>query len=93
MTNEQKFKSAPARREAYTQYVERCKKANLASMDEFVWLNLEYGDDELKPCPFCGGEAKILVGTERLAICTKCGANTESFEHEVDAIAAWNRRV
>ena len=26
MTNEQKFKSAPERREAYTQYVERCKK-------------------------------------------------------------------
>ena len=52
---------------------------------------------ELKPCPFCGGEAilesnKLRYGTIHSAYCQKCGAEITGFsEHE--AVAAWNRRA
>lgn len=57
---------------------------------------------ELKPCPFCGGKAKITdTNTEDkqhfyYIQCTKCGAaacfGNES-ETKKDAIKAWNRRI
>lgn len=63
---------------------------------------------ELKPCPFCGGEAIISRNdmiikrkTQRCAwvYCQKCGAKTpyymrSNFEHYMrSAIEAWNRRA
>ena len=56
---------------------------------------------ELKPCPFCGGEA-IVVKTERCGRyieCWDCGGRTEEFETDYagsahdKAISAWNRRA
>ena len=56
---------------------------------------------ELKQCPFCGGEAK-LVRTWHLhhIVCRSCGATIgEVNEHQNDfrtrdeVIAAWNRRA
>lgn len=47
---------------------------------------------ELKPCPFCGGEARpVRVGSGRVAKCRECGAGT-SFSAENPA-EAWNRRA
>ena len=63
---------------------------------------------ELKPCPFCGGKAKIYATTTRTypdhgkhyCYCEKCLATGRSFsDFENDgssvfkAIEAWNRRV
>ena len=52
--------------------------------------------NELKPCPFCGGDAKI-VDVEDLkgffALCKHCNASTRIFYSEEVAIEAWNRRV
>ena len=51
--------------------------------------------DELKPCPFCGGEAvPILAGKlDYFRIyCRDCKASTKPREYR-EAIAAWNRRA
>lgn len=58
---------------------------------------------ELKPCPFCGGEAKIhKSGFEYwtsmphnfTVYCVACGASVRRFyENEQKSIEAWNRRA
>ena len=56
---------------------------------------------DLKPCPFCGGNARLLVGDGVRVICSKCYAGTmvrtdniESDSNSVEkVIEAWNRRV
>ncbi|MBO5781047.1 MAG: Lar family restriction alleviation protein [Opitutales bacterium] len=51
-------------------------------------------NEDLKPCPFCGGEAHIFGHTKSWGIlCTKCYVSTLRYETEAAAIAAWNRRV
>jgi Lar family restriction alleviation protein len=57
---------------------------------------------DLKPCPFCGGKAKIQsyrVAEDAEAVrvkCTQCFAETDEFEDAYapinDAVEAWNRR-
>ena len=64
-------------------------------------------EDVLKPCPFCGGEAHTVCGDygnwyvecmREDCICT-LGFGTDtygeqgSFENELDAIRAWNKRI
>ena len=51
--------------------------------------------EELKRCPFCGGEAKMFfVGRiGHLVQCEKCKNMTPWKDTEGEAIAAWNRRV
>jgi Lar family restriction alleviation protein len=63
---------------------------------------------ELKPCPFCGGEAKLHTSTDNsiprhatvFAYCKKCSVVTRTFTDYTsdasfitDAIEAWNRRA
>lgn len=56
--------------------------------------------EELKPCPFCGGEAKkqavkttILGDTYWGIKCTKCNCGTVGYLNYNYAIKAWNRRA
>lgn len=55
--------------------------------------------EELKKCPFCGGEAELSIkhGFKREVIaafvyCTKCGVGTLSYALTKSAKEAWNRR-
>ena len=57
---------------------------------------------KLKPCPFCGGEARFIVSKDGLEIfCKECKCGTNryfsghyDFSNPVDeAIEAWNRRA
>ena len=56
--------------------------------------------EELKPCPFCGGRAKInsrptslyCEGRAYQVQCTFCGATIPEFWNQESVIKAWNRR-
>jgi hypothetical protein len=55
---------------------------------------------ELKPCPLCGGKARLFVSGGVRVICSKCYVGTmiltDNMEYESNAvetvIEAWNRR-
>lgn len=59
--------------------------------------------DELKPCPFCGGEAAMLrIGGikgrffnrfVKRPTCMKCAATIFVWFNEETAVRTWNRRV
>ena len=49
--------------------------------------------DELRPCPFCGGEAEILPeGDYHEVTCVECGTFRQGHTYQ-DAVEAWNRRT
>lgn len=53
---------------------------------------------ELKPCPFCGGEAKIATcdwgySVKEYWVYCSCGCKTNNCHSKEEAIEAWNRRV
>ena len=52
---------------------------------------------ELKPCPFCGGEARFETygGTACAVVCQtcQCGTSTVCLDDGMRAAAAWNRRA
>ena len=50
---------------------------------------------ELKPCPFCGGEARRYEGKHDgySVCCTKCSTKIYGYFSKAGAARAWNRRV
>jgi Lar family restriction alleviation protein len=53
--------------------------------------------NELKPCPFCGGEAKLITGfppmdDSNFVDCPTCRASSLIFDSAESAVANWNRR-
>lgn len=63
-------------------------------------LELWYGkpikdepEPELKPCPFCGGEATVIECASYCVRCNTCETESKWFPYGKEAIEAWNRRV
>ena len=53
-------------------------------------------DEELKPCPFCGGEGashQTALSGRFHVFCLACDAEGPWCNMEAEAIAAWNRRT
>lgn len=52
---------------------------------------------ELKPCPFCDGEAKLEIYESEIplynVVCKICRAASAIFVEKEKAIKAWNRRA
>ena len=51
------------------------------------------GEEILKKCPFCGGEACMRGARYMWIKCLYCGAETMGSDDEKEAIDAWNRRA
>jgi Lar family restriction alleviation protein len=52
--------------------------------------------ENLKPCPFCGGEAEVFKMASdqlKMAACIECMAQSRLFLTEDEAIKAWNMRT
>lgn len=52
--------------------------------------------NELKSCPFCGGENIDFFSQGAIAWfvqCDDCGATFPHFDSKAEAIEAWNRRA
>lgn len=87
--------------EDYIFFLDELEKCNLISCE-----HNPVTDQELKPCPLCGGKAKITsryFGGKREYIetvsCKKCHLSINriwskgmSFETEVDVVKTWNTR-
>lgn len=104
MTNGEKFKTAKERSAAFKKFCERT--CNNCPLDEectngndcnFVWLELEY-NEELLPCPFCGGTPVMADNIETMRslsyyVRCACGVRTVSALSESVAVEIWNRRA
>ena len=55
---------------------------------------LEIMTEKLKPCPFCGSEARLMRNqTAFYILCCECSAQSLWDIHKEQAIEAWNRRA
>lgn len=65
-----------------------------------TWGKRGWKMEKLKPCPFCGGKAEMLINEyndsrkEYLVACAECDGMVERWrETEEEAVEQWNRRV
>lgn len=49
--------------------------------------------EELKACPFCGGDATDISGSRSWVACKSCGAEMPIFQTKEEGAAAWNTRA
>lgn len=49
--------------------------------------------NDLKPCPFCGGNAEMKTYTRFWVVRDDCLTESATYPTEEEAIEAWNRRA
>lgn len=106
MKNFDRFKTADERDSAFRKFCGKreCESCDLDVSDKFwctfAWLELEAEEDEILPCPFCGGEVVVGYTTNihkedfRQVWCKdieRCGYYCEKRKSADEAIAAHNR--
>ena len=63
-----------------------------AKSTEFTWADPR--QEELKPCPFCGEEAELVVAMGFYKVrCSYCSGSSTISTDEAEAISYWNRRA
>ena len=50
-------------------------------------------EEELKPCPFCGGEAEWTPNKQGWIRCPNCGSASIIYDDKQEAVTRWNSRV
>jgi Lar family restriction alleviation protein len=109
MTNAEKFRTPKERNREFKKFCKDkpcgvcpCKGImDDGSMTRCVldWLELEYKEVELKPCPFCGKmptlktEFNAREQPRYYYVACSCGATFTNADCESDAAERWNRRV
>lgn len=69
-------------------------------MSALVWAEIKAARDlpvrgYYKPdrCPFCGGEARTYGHVGYYVACTRCGAESGTYDSKTRAVRAWNRKA
>ena len=99
MTNGEKYKTDEER---FVNFDKFCKEQRFCLSckyrDELLevkcyskWLEKE-AEEELLPCPFCGGESKLNSSVESWVECSVCHSRTDMSACDLGAIEKWNRR-
>ena len=102
MNNEQKYKTADERNDAFNEWCfnRDCKTCKLKAHNfdggdgcRFYWLALEAEEEKPEPCPFCGGECRTVVNQyeDHVVGCDNCCYCSREFNSDSEAIAAHNR--
>ena len=97
MTNEQKYKTAEER---FNAFYKKCGSCRVTICDRIKvinclnnWLTLEAEEEKPEPCPFCGGTTEVITDEQGYygVSCIHCDYTSERYEESIYAIAAHNR--
>ena len=97
-TNQELYKTANSRREAFIKFCRAHECATCPALMKgynecrFKWLELP-ADVQLQPCPFCGGEARVVEIKDWAEIkCSICDMVVQGDSDVLSAAAKWNHR-
>lgn len=86
--------------ELIDEHKEELRDSDISFLETIEFKTLTLGaimelPNDLKPCPFCGGPARLYEGLYHRACCldNNCaGSMTQAFDTKEEALAAWNKR-
>ena len=103
MTNAEKFKTSEERAKAFRKfcrgYGDSCNGCKVADFSEgilercaFSWLDREAEEENMLPCPFCGGTDVVVQDFGGFEIvCQRCGFHTPPYVAREELISEYQR--